>query len=46
VFECCSFSGSDFEATNGHGVEKKEVNDKCESENYSGGGKESNCVPT
>jgi hypothetical protein len=28
----------------GHGVEKKEVNEKWESENYSGGGKESNCV--
>jgi hypothetical protein len=28
AFECCSFFGSDFEVTNGHGVEKKEVNGK------------------
>jgi hypothetical protein len=27
AFECHSFSGSDFEVMNGHGVEKKEVND-------------------
>jgi hypothetical protein len=29
---------------NGHGAEKKEINNKRESENYSGGGKESNCI--
>jgi hypothetical protein len=29
---------------NGHGIEKIQVNDKWGSENYSGGGKESNCV--
>jgi hypothetical protein len=33
------FYGSDFEVMNGHGIEKKEANDKRESENYSGGGK-------
>jgi hypothetical protein len=43
-FKCQSFFGSDFEVINGHGVEKKEVNEMQESKNYSGGGKESNCV--
>jgi hypothetical protein len=28
AFDCCSFSGSDFEVINGHGVENKEVNSK------------------
>jgi hypothetical protein len=28
AFECHSFFGSDFEVMNGHGIEKKEVNDK------------------
>jgi hypothetical protein len=37
---------SDFEVMNGHGIEKKEVNHKQESENYSGGIKESYCVAT
>jgi hypothetical protein len=29
---------------NGHGIEKKEGNNNLASENYSGGGKKSNCV--
>jgi hypothetical protein len=36
--------GSNPEVMNSHGVEKKEVNNKRESENYSDGGKESYCV--
>jgi hypothetical protein len=39
-----NFFGSNLEETNGHVVEKKQVNNKRESENYSGGRKESNCV--
>jgi hypothetical protein len=29
---------------NGHGVEKKKVNNKWETGNYSESGKESNCI--
>jgi hypothetical protein len=29
---------------NSHGIEKKEIHNKQEGENYSGGGKESSCV--
>jgi hypothetical protein len=35
---------SDFEVMNGNNIEKKAVNNNCESENYSDGGKEPNCV--
>jgi hypothetical protein len=51
---CCFFScyikvslfifGCGFEETNGQGSQEKEVNSKWESDNYSGGGKESNSV--
>lgn len=44
VFESCSFSGSDFEVINGHGVENKDVNSKRESKDYSGCEKESNSI--
>jgi hypothetical protein len=44
VFKCCSFLGGDFEIMTGHSIEQKEVNNKRESENYSEGRTESNCV--
>lgn len=44
VFKGHSFFLSDFEVMNGHGVGKKEFNNKWESKNYSGGGKESNYI--
>jgi hypothetical protein len=39
-----AFFGSDFEVMNGHGIEKKEVNNEWESQNYSAGEKEPNSV--
>jgi hypothetical protein len=37
------FFGSNFEAMNGHGIEKKEVDNKRGREDCSVGGKVSNC---
>jgi hypothetical protein len=42
AFKFQSFLGSYSEVMNGHGIEKKQDKNKCESENYSGGGNESN----
>jgi hypothetical protein len=46
AFECHIFFlfGSVFEVTDGRSIEENEVNNKWETENYSGTGKESSCV--